>query len=125
MILLYPKICNLCGGSVEYVSNAKIYGKPYGSGYCYHCRQCGAYVGTHQPRPREALGILANAEMREKKIQCHNLFDSMWRNGKQRRSCYRRLAEALNIPVADCHFGYFDLKQLDRALEILKAWANG
>ena len=45
MIDKYPKTCNLCGGRVEYISNAKIYGRPYGSGYCYHCTACGATWG--------------------------------------------------------------------------------
>ena len=49
-ICLYPKTCNICGGEVIYTTNDKIYGKRYGSGYCYLCTNCGAYVGTHRPR---------------------------------------------------------------------------
>ena len=64
MIDKYPTVCNLCGGKVIYTSNARIYGKEYGSGKCYLCTNCGAYVGTHKPRPREALGLLADAKMR-------------------------------------------------------------
>ncbi len=122
MVDLHPKKCNLCGGVVEYIPNKKIYGRSYGSGYCYHCRECGAYVGTHVPRPREALGVLANAEMRKKKMDCHAIFDSLWKNGKQRRSRYKRLATEMQIPVEECHFGYFDLRLLDKALGILKSW---
>ena len=73
---LYPTKCNLCGGDVVYISNARIYGREYGSGRCYYCTSCKAYVGTHKPRPREAFGILANAEMRNMKKKCHKLFDS-------------------------------------------------
>lgn len=47
--------CNLCGGEVEYVSNEVVYGKRYGSGFCYRCKSCGAYVGTHEPRSLEIL----------------------------------------------------------------------
>jgi len=46
MIDLQPKKCNLCSDPVEYISNAKVYGRKYGSGYCYRCRSCNAYVGT-------------------------------------------------------------------------------
>lgn len=53
----HPTVCNICGGKVSYVSNARVYGSRYGSGWCYLCESCGAYVGTHGPRPREALGI--------------------------------------------------------------------
>lgn len=55
-INLYPEVCNLCGGKVIYTDNKNIYhGKSYGSGKCYICTNCGAYVGTHKPRPKEAI----------------------------------------------------------------------
>jgi hypothetical protein len=123
MIDLYPTKCNLCGGKVVYISNAKIYGKQYGSGYCYHCTDCNAYVGTHEPRPKEALGILANKEMREWKMKCHGLFDPLWKNKREKRSkLYSILAFQMGIPIRQCHFGYFDLAALKKAYEILKTW---
>ena len=64
MINTHPTRCNICGGRVTYGSNARVYGREYGSGYCYLCERCGAYVGTHKPRPREALGLLADESMR-------------------------------------------------------------
>lgn len=75
-----PTKCNLCGGQVIYISNSKIYGREYGSGKYYFCTKCGAYVGTHKPRPEEALGILGNVEMGEMKMKCHKLFDRKWKN---------------------------------------------
>ena len=68
---LNPTVCNLCGGRVIYTSNAQIYGKEYGSGRCSLCTKCGSYVSTHRHRPREAMGILANRDMREFKKVCH------------------------------------------------------
>lgn len=128
-INLYPTECNICDGKVVYVSNSKIYGKTYGSGYCYLCTKCGAYVGTHEPRPKEALGILANKEMRDKKMKCHEIFDSMWKSEKtgkarhtKRVELYRKLADELNLSTKECHFGYFDLEILDRAYKILQRW---
>jgi hypothetical protein len=119
MVELHPKICNICGGVVEYISNAKIYGKKYGSGYCYHCTKCGAYVGTHKTRPKEAFGILANKEMRKMKMKCHHIFDALWKTPKERKRLYKRLADRMNIRVKDCHFGYFDMEQLKRAYAII------
>ena len=126
MIDLQPTKCNLCGGKVEYISNAVIYrGKEYGSGKCYYCTKCRAYVGTHRNRPQEAFGILANAEMREWKVKCHELFDGLWKSqklSKQRRRrtvLYGRLAKKLGIPQDSCHFGYFDLSMLKKAHRIL------
>lgn len=131
MIDFQPTKCNLCGGSVVYISNSEIYGREYGSGKCYYCTSCGAYVGTHKPRPKEALGILGNTEMREMKTKCHELFDCQWKNEKTlmkrkiaRKKAYADLAAKLNIPVEECHFGYFDMDILDKAYGILKGGAN-
>ena len=106
-----------------FTTNDRVYGKQYGSGYCYLCTICGAYVGTHEPRPREALGILANAQMRRGKMMCHDIFDQMWKgkphSHKKRAAAYRWLAKEMNIPIEECHFGYFNIEQLRRAYKIL------
>lgn len=120
MIDLYPTKCNLCGGKVIYISNATIYGKEYGSGYCYLCTCCGAYVGTHKPYPKVAMGILANAEMRDLKMKAHSLFDLKWHNRKERNNCYKELTIKLNIPFQECHFGYMDKDMLIKAINILE-----
>lgn len=123
MIDLYPTKCNICGGPVIYTSNARIYGKEYGSGFCYLCRSCGAPVGTHKPRPKEALGLLADGRMRKGKKFCHSLFDPLWQGkpkaNKKRTDLYRWLAGEMNLPIEECHFGYFDIHQLRRAYRIL------
>lgn len=80
-------------------------------------------VGTHKPRPREALGLLADARMRAGKQMCHAVFDSKWKGKpkahKKRQDLYRWLAQRMDIPIDDCHFGYFDLTQLRKAYKIL------
>ena len=121
-VYLQPTTCNLCGGNVIYTTNDRIYGKKYGSGYCYLCTACGAYVGTHRPRPKEALGILANERMKKGKRVCHEIFDKLWKNARERRVLYAKLAEEMGIPVELCHFGYFDMEQLKQAYKILKKW---
>lgn len=128
MINLYPKKCNLCGGKVIYTSNRRIYRKEYGSGKCYYCTECGGYVGTHVPRPREALGILADQEMRELKKRCHVIFDGFWENEKTsrkrhivRQQCYRTMADLLGLQRNECHFGYFDKETLITAMQILES----
>lgn len=126
MINLYPTKCNICNGKVILTDNNKIYGKKYGSGKIYFCTKCKAYVGTHKPRPTEALGLLANNEMRTMKKKCHDLFDKLWKNEptskeryKARQRAYRELARLLNIPLEECHFGYFDLSMLIKAYNLL------
>ena len=124
MIDLQPTKCNLCCGDVDYISNAAIYGgRRYGSGFCYRCRGCKAYVGTHERRPKEAFGILANAEMRDMKMKCHSVFDNLWQfrdeRYRYRSKYYNALAEKLEIDKKNCHFGYFDMTLLKRAYEII------
>jgi uncharacterized protein (DUF885 family) len=112
-----PTKCNICGGNVIYTKNSIIYGKEYGSGYCYYCENCNAYVGTHKPRPKEAFGILANPEMRKLKMKAHSIFDALVGTKKQK---YKRLAKLMNIKEEDCHFGYMDTQQLIKAINIMK-----
>ena len=120
----HPQICNICGGKVIYTTNDAVYNRKYGSGYCYLCTVCRAYVGTHKPRPKEALGLLANDRMRKGKIMCHDIFDGKWKknkkfDGKTRAALYKWLARQLGIDTADCHFGYFDLDMLLKSYKIL------
>lgn len=119
-----PKVCNLCGGEVKLIPNSQIYnGRSYGSGFCYLCTECGAYVGTHRKRPFEAMGILADKDMRQMKMKCHEIFDQKWKDKKHkhhaRNLAYTRLAKKMGIDVDDCHFGYMDMEQLNKAYEIL------
>lgn len=136
MVNLQPTKCNLCGGEVVFIENDKIYGRKYGSGYCYYCNGCGAYVGTNKNKPKEALGILANEEMRKWKRYCHSKFDVLWKGREEfwalgktypkiepkmsRGKAYAWLSKVLDIPSEDCHFGYFTLNQLKRAYAIMK-----
>lgn len=123
MVDLHPTKCNLCGGKVIYTSNARIYGRKYGSGMCYYCTKCGAFVGTHEPYPEVAYGILSNAKMRAAKKKLHSIFDVYWkgaeRKNKVRSSLYYWLGQQMGIPPEESHFGYFDLKQLEQAYRIM------
>ena len=122
----HPKICNICGGEVEFVENTKIYGNylKYGkkSGWCYHCKKCGAVVGTHIKNPTEALGLLANKEMADARQKAHAMFDKFWKNKKQRTEAYQKLAIEMGVPEEECHFAYFDLEQLKKSYQILLRW---
>lgn len=116
---LTPKRCHICGGYVIYTSNDAVYGKSYGSGFCYLCTMCKAYVGTHKHRPLQALGILANDEMRVLRRKCHDIFDKTWSTPEERKARYAELADKLGLHVDVCHFGYFNKKLLEKAYKIL------
>ena len=111
-----PKVCNICGGEVELVLKTAIYGHNLrynsGSPYLYHCKKCGATVGTHKTRPHVAMGLLANKEMAEMRQKAHDMFDKFWKNAKDRTVCYQKLAEEMKIPFEECHFARFTLEQI-------------
>ena len=109
----YPKQCNICKNS----NTVNL--KTDGTTNYYECYHCGARTGVDEFN--RANGLLANDEMRSKREQCHNLFDPVWQNGvRPRRKCYDILAKKLGIPRTLCHFSYFDIQLLDRALDILE-----
>ena len=116
-----PILCPYCGAPVIFTSNAAVYGKEYGNGKCYKCTACDAYVSIHRGTDIP-MGRLANQELRDLKIQCHALFDPIWKNKGpvSREQAYSWLARALGIPPRECHFGWFDKPALLRCLEILR-----
>lgn len=117
--------CNICGSDrVRFTTNDVVYGKLYGNGYCYLCYDCWSYVGVHT-KSKEPLGILSTKEMRIMKMKCHKLFDEPWKKLKKnrrgrRQELYFKLAEKMDIPVSECHFGHFDMDRLNQAYEILQ-----
>lgn len=84
----------------------------------YHCRPCGAYVGTHKGTDKP-LGRLANAELRKAKMRAHSAFDPIWREGnKSRKGAYKWLAKQLGIDGSECHIGMFDVDMCNRVVEL-------
>lgn len=71
-----PTICRYCGSPVVYTSNAEIYGREYGNGKCYLCRNCRAFVGVHTGTDTP-LGTLANDELRQYRKTAHYWFDQI------------------------------------------------
>lgn len=113
-----PKTCNVCTSPcVELVCNDEIYnGRQYGDWpYAYLCDDCGAYVGLH-PNTDIPLGILADSETREaRKIHKQAFLKLQASRSWSRREAYAWLAEAMNIPVGECHWGWFDKSQCEKA----------
>lgn len=112
-----PKVCNICGGKVVYERNHKT-----NSGYCYFCKKCGAWVGTHKNDPKIALGPLADSETRKKRLELHRLLDRFWRSGATRTKLYEQLAKELEIDVENCHIAKLDIIMLEKAEKILIQW---
>lgn len=115
-----PEVCPHCGGKVEVVGNAEIYGgKPMGEWpWAYLCRDCGAYVGMHPYTPIP-LGTLATEALRRARVQAKQPFET-WRTTRNidRTQAYATLAGKMGIPVEECHFGWFDQARCDQAKTI-------
>ena len=84
------------------------------------CRPCNAYVGCHESG--QPLGDLANAELRKLRVAAHGSFDILWRMGYfKRHAAYTWLAEALGIPVKQCHIGQFREEACLKVFELCTA----
>lgn len=117
-----PSVCTDCGQKVVYGKMSDFNINPYQSGYCYICTGCGAYVGTHKNRPKEALGRISDKRTRYMRVVCHKEFDHHWQSTAGKNRLYHKLAKALGIKSEDCHFGYMDYEELKKAYEIMKTW---
>ena len=108
-------ICPYCHKEAEWLDNKEVYGRRYGKSYmCYYCRKCDAYVGTHQ-NSKKSLGTMADKELRQKRMEVHNIIDSTWKSGERsRREVYLMLKDAFGEEV---HIGESDI---DRCDEIIK-----
>lgn len=115
-----PATCPHCGSAVKFANNAEVYGRPYGDWpWMYLCQNtaCRAYVGTH-PDTNIPLGTLATAAIRAARVKAKDQFNAMWQTGAMSRTeAYSWLAARMSIPVASCHFGWFDAAQCSRAMQ--------
>ena len=122
------EICHNCGSNkVKKESNSIIYGREYGNGKCYYCHDCKANVGTHDSG--KPLGTLATKDVQILRKACHDIFDKLWRyeKVKSRGGLYQSLAQQMDIPQSECHFGMFQRERCLQALKIItqeRWWLN-
>jgi hypothetical protein len=105
--ILSGKICPYCNRKTDYIDSSIIYGSSYGM--VYACYNCNAWVGVHRGTD-EALGRLANKELREAKKLAHLYFDQIWQKKLlSRQQAYSWLSSVLSIAPKYTHIGMFDL----------------
>ena len=115
-----PTICRYCGSPVVYTSNAEIYGREYGDGKCYLCRNCRSFVGVH-PGTDIPLGTLANEELRRYRKAAHFWFDKIWKKTTRimtRDKAYKWLSKEIGLPKEQTHIGMFEKEQCEKVMEI-------
>lgn len=119
LLILSGKICPYCGKDTAYVDSEVVYRQSYGM--IYLCADCLAWVGVHKGTDN-ALGRLADKELREWKIKAHAAFDPIWQTGIMKRGhAYHWLAKMLDIPDEYCHMGYFSVATCKRVVEIIES----
>jgi hypothetical protein len=120
------QICSYCESLAELVSGDIIY--PHRADLAklkfWLCAPCGAYVGCHKAGSyrfeegkkifhigTEAMGRLANADLRRAKVAAHAAFDPFWKNqGWNRKAAYVWLSKKIGTPIDRTHIGEFDMQ---------------
>ena len=102
-------------------------GKAAGYSRHYHryiCQRCNklayAHKGDHWP-----MGLMANAAIRYKRKQCHELFEHLWvaRLGNFKLA-YQRLMEITGLPRTELHFGKINsIVDAHRVMATLETYA--
>lgn len=119
--------CDYCYAIAELVDDSEVYGRLY-RGKVYMCRPCNAWVGTH-PGGTKPLGRLANASLRQAKVQAHAAFDALWKNAMQlrgwskthaRAKAYKWLAHSMGIDPRYCHIGMFNESQCALVVQLCR-----
>ena len=109
--------CPYCGKKAEWTSNDVVYGRKYGKSWmCYYCWECDAYVGCHQ-NTKLPLGTMANKELRTLRMECHALFDPLWKSGQmKRRDAYRYLFKNTGVK----HIAWANEEECQKIISFLK-----
>lgn len=89
------------------------------------CIPCDAYVSCHKGTPN-ALGRLANKGLRIRRIDAHEVFDSLWkRKAKKgftlteaRKLAYEWLSKELELPRAETHIAMFGPTQCTKVIKL-------
>lgn len=83
---------------------------------CVHCKN---FVGCHENSNKNKLrplGVIANRELKQARIQIHNIIDPLWRGGKLTRSeIYVALSQELGYQY---HTG--ELRSMEEARRVYK-----
>ena len=120
-------VCPNCGepaqlvdGSVIYPFRPNLHGRPF-----YLCAPCHAWVGCH-PGTTKPLGIPADAETRQARIEAHDVFDPIWKTGRLMRvEAYAWLADELRIEREQCHISRFGTELCRQTVRVCERyWAQ-
>lgn len=72
---------------------------------CHNYPACNTYVAAH-PGTNQPMGVPANGDLRNLRIQAHRKFDRIWQTGiMTRENAYRWFADSFGLSLKDAHIG--------------------
>ena len=84
---------------------------------CHNYPACNTYVVGH-PNTDKPMGVPANGNLRNLRIQAHRKFDLIWKNGiMTREEAYRWFADSFGLSLRDAHIG---MCSEDRCRELIR-----
>lgn len=90
---------------------------------CSRWPECNSAHGAHPDG--SPMGVPANKETKQARIQAHDAFDGYWRSkGLSRKQAYHLLQDITGLPPKDAHIASFDKEQCEcvvYSIEALKA----
>lgn len=112
--------CPYCGSTAILRDASYVYGSNAFDGKVYVCSHypaCDSYVGVHQGTSLPK-GSLANRTLRKKRIQAHQIFDQLWRQGIfSRQEAYRWIADRFCLQTRQAHIGNFSDYMCDQLIQ--------
>ena len=115
--------CSYCGAHAVLQKGTYVYGDKSKEEYLYVCSnypQCDSYVGVHAGT-KKPKGTLANAELRNKRIKTHKVFDQVWKSKLMtKKEAYRWMTYVMGLPFEMGHIGSFSEYRCDELIRICK-----
>ena len=107
--------CGECGAPM--VLRDSVWGKFYS---CSTYPKCKGKHGAHQDSGKP-LGIPANKETRQARIDVHDVFDVWWKDkGLSRSKAYKEFQRIMGMTRKEAHIGSLTKKQCNIFIEKLK-----
>lgn len=115
--------CPYCGAHAVLQKGSFVYGDREKEEYLYVCSNypaCDSYVGVHAGT-KKPKGTLANAELRNKRIKTHKIFDQVWKsNLMTKKEAYRWMTYVMGLSFEMGHIGKFSEYRCDELMRICK-----
>lgn len=116
--------CPYCGNIAVLKKAKDLFGeRSIGNEYIYVCKnypECNSYVTTKRGT-KEPKGILANGDLRHKRIVAHKTLKLLWENEiMSKKQAYRWIQYKFSLNKNQAHIGFFLEYQCDELINEVK-----